>query len=101
MSSHLPLAWIYETNKITLFNILDQYKIEDPEDINGYQPMLREMIFTFNSVLSLEEKELFEYNRFGYVEPNPGLNDDQVYSSYVGDHISDSGVHSGHSGEHS
>jgi len=86
--------------RIELFELLRQFKESEPDNI-AVQTSIKSEIFSFSSELSLEDKELFEYCNFDYIQTNPGLNNNQVYSSYVGDHISDSGIHSGHSGEHS
>ena len=88
------------TSKFELFETLNEAKLNNPDDTVAHD-LIRKDIFTFDAPLSSAETELFEYCNFGYVEPNPDFNNNQVYSSYVGDHISDSGVHSGHSGEHS
>jgi transcription initiation factor TFIID subunit TAF12 len=86
--------------KIELFALLRQVKESEPDNA-AVQTLIKNEIFSFSSELSIDEKELFEYCNFDYIQTNPGLNNNQVYSSYVGDYISDSGDHSGHLGEHS
>jgi hypothetical protein len=80
-------------SKIELFETLRATKLNTPNDITAHN-LIRAQIFTFDVVLSAGEKELFEYCNTGYVEPNPGIDINSNWSSYVGDHISDSGEHS-------
>lgn len=42
-----------------------------------------------NEPLTEEEKELFEYTAFDYIEYNPGYNND--FKSYVGQYFDDEG----------
>lgn len=45
--------------------------------------------YVVNEPLTEEEKELFEYCNFDYIEHNPGYNND--FKSYVGVYYSDDG----------
>jgi hypothetical protein len=80
-------------SKIELFETLRAAKLNNPNDVEAHN-LIRAEIFTFDVTLSTSEKDLFEYCDAGYVELNPGINNNSNWSSYIGDHISDSGEHS-------
>lgn len=57
-------------------------------------PVLKQILidqcYVFTELLTLEEIELFDYAKFGYVEDNPGVRGNS-YSSYVGTYYSPEG----------
>jgi hypothetical protein len=52
----------------------------DPE----VKAQLREEAYTFNAPLTDEEKSAFSYIPFGYIENNPGYNEEGEWTSFIG-----------------
>jgi hypothetical protein len=75
-------------SKPDYFSIAQQLKTETDLII---RQQLTEQLYTFNSTLTEEEKELFEYVEFDYFENNPSTVNDKFISA-VGVYYRDDGV---------
>jgi len=79
------------TDYIQLFEDLRLSKINDPDNTELHDS-IRAEIFVFDASLTTTEKELFEYCNYDYISNNPS--EELLFTSYVGEYISDSGDHS-------